>query len=138
MANRTDEHRAEVIAALRRLRMTGAEIADCLDMALSTGSGILTRIGMGKLGRLGLEPAQRYQRDRPGELHNDVEKLGRIQGGAGKHWRGSRRQHRRVRATDATGTRRNPMGWEYVHVAIDDATRLARRTRRHDRTGDHR
>jgi len=48
--------------------MTGAEIAECLDMALSTVSGILTRIGMGKLGRLGLEPAQRYERARPGEL----------------------------------------------------------------------
>jgi transposase InsO family protein len=126
VANRTEERRVEVIAALRRLRMTAAEIADCLDMALSTVSGILTRIGMGKLGRLGMQPAQRYQRDRPGELlHIDVKRLGRIQGGAGKHWRGNRRQHRRVRVTDATGTRRNLIGWEYVHVAIDDATRLA-------------
>ena len=48
-------------------------------MALSTGSGILTRIGLGKLGRLGLEPAQRWERARPGELiHVDVTKLGRI------------------------------------------------------------
>ena len=48
-------------------------------MALSTVSGILTRIGMGKLGRLGLEPAERYERERPGELiHIDVKKLGRI------------------------------------------------------------
>jgi transposase IS481 family protein len=53
----TDERRIEVIAALRRLEMTGAEIADCLGMALSTVSGILTWIGMGKLGRLGLERA---------------------------------------------------------------------------------
>jgi transposase len=50
VANRTDERRVEVIAALRRLRMTGAEIAEVLGMALSTVSGILTRIGMGKLG----------------------------------------------------------------------------------------
>ena len=57
-----DEQRVEAIAALRRLRFTGAEIAECLGMALSTVSGILTRIGMGKLGRLGLEPAQRYER----------------------------------------------------------------------------
>jgi transposase len=56
VANRTDERRIEVIAALRRLRLTGAEIAECLGMALSTVSGILTRIGMGKLGRVGLEP----------------------------------------------------------------------------------
>jgi hypothetical protein len=49
-------------------------------MALSTVSGILTSIGIGKLGRLGLEPAQRYERARPGELiHIDVKKLGRIQ-----------------------------------------------------------
>src|SRR3954469_11010045 len=62
VANRTDERRVEAIAALRRLRFTGAEIAELLGMALSTVSGILTRIGMGKLGRLGLEPAQRYER----------------------------------------------------------------------------
>jgi hypothetical protein len=79
VANRTDERRIEVIAALRRLRMTGAEIAECLGMALSTVSGILTRIGMGKLGRIGLQPAVRYERSRPGELvHIDVKKLGRI------------------------------------------------------------
>src|SRR3954453_991746 len=57
VANRTDERRIEAIACLRRLRFTGPEIAEVLDMALSTVSGILTRIGMGKLGRLGLEPA---------------------------------------------------------------------------------
>jgi hypothetical protein len=50
----------QVIAALRRLRMTGAEIAECLGMPLSTVSGILARIGMGKLGRLGFQPAVRY------------------------------------------------------------------------------
>src|SRR5205085_5082501 len=90
VANRTDEQRVEVIAALRRLRMTGAEIAETLGMALSTVSGILTRIGMGKLGRLGLEPSQRYERARPGELiHIDVKKLGRIQDGYGKRITGN-------------------------------------------------
>jgi transposase len=49
----TPEERVQVIAALRRLRMTGAEIAECLDMAVSTVSGILTKIGLGKLGRIG-------------------------------------------------------------------------------------
>jgi hypothetical protein len=83
VANRTDGRRVKVIAALRRLRLTAVEIAECLQMAHSTVSGILTRIGMGKLGRLGLEPAQRYERARPGELiHIDVKKLGRIQGGS--------------------------------------------------------
>ena len=66
--NRTPEDRIEVIRALRRLRMTGAEIAEVLEMAETTVSGILTRFGLGKLGRLGLEPAQRYERTRPGEL----------------------------------------------------------------------
>jgi transposase InsO family protein len=126
VANRTDERRVEVIAALRRLRMTAAEIADCLDMALSTVSGILTRIGMGKLGRLGLEPAQRYERARPGELlHIDVKKLGRIQGGAGKRTGDGLRRHYTGQRTDAEGRIRRIVGWEYVHVAIDDATRLA-------------
>jgi transposase InsO family protein len=127
VANRTEEQRVEVIAALRRLRMTGAEIAETLDMALSTVSGILTRIGLGKLGRLGLEPAQRYQRARPGELiHIDVKKLGRIHGGAGKRvGDGVRRSYRNPAKKDAAGVRRQTTGWEYVHVAIDDATRLA-------------
>ena len=66
--HRTSEQRVEAIAALRRLRFTGPEIAEVLGMALSTVSGILARIGMGKLGRVGLEPAVRYERDRPGEL----------------------------------------------------------------------
>jgi transposase InsO family protein len=126
VANRTCERRIEAIAALRRLRFTGAEIAELLQMPLSTVSGILTRIGMGRLGRLGLEPAERYERERPGELvHIDVKKLGRIQGGAGKRVRDGRRQHYQPRFTDRAGTRRNTVGWDFVHVAIDDATRLA-------------
>ncbi len=123
--HRTSEHRVEAIAALRRLRFTGPEIAECLGMALSTVSGILVRIGMGKLGRLGLEPAQRYERSRPGELiHIDVKKLGRIQL-PGHRVTGNRRQ----RARRVGGGRRNvkvsTAGWEYVHIAIDDCTRLA-------------
>jgi len=95
-------------------------------MAVSTVSGILTRIGMGRLGRLGLEPAERYQRERPGELiHVDVKKLGRIQGGAGKRARDGLRQHYNRTFTDRHGKRRNTVGWDYVHIAIDDCTRLA-------------
>ena len=77
---RTGEERVALIAALRRLRMTGAEIAESLSMPASTVSGILTRIGLGKLSRLEpLEPANRYEKQRPGELvHIDVKKLGRI------------------------------------------------------------
>jgi transposase InsO family protein len=125
VANRTDERRIEAIAALRRLRFTGPELAELLDMPLSTVSGILTRIGMGKLGRLGLEPAQRYQRERPGELiHVDVKKLGRIQGGAGKRIFGGHSHYNRT-FTDREGRRRTTVGWDFVHVCIDDATRLA-------------
>jgi len=115
VANRTDERRIEAIAALRRLRMTGAEIAGCLGMALSTVSGILAAIGLGKLSRLGPpEPPNRYERSRPGELiHIDVKKLVRIEGGAGHRMTGKRTEHARG------------AGWEFVHVCVDDATRLA-------------
>ena len=123
--HRTDERRIEAIAALRRLRFTGPEIADTLQMALSTVSGILTRIGMGRLGRIGLEPARRYEREVPGELiHVDIKKLGRIHGGAGKRITGSER-NARPRHKDRDGVDRRLIGWEYVHIAIDDCTRLA-------------
>jgi transposase InsO family protein/transposase len=126
VANRTSEERIEAIAALRRLRFTGPEIAELLAMPVSTVSGILTRVGMGRLGRLGLEPAERYERERPGELvHIDVKKLGRIQGGAGKRVRDGLRQHYNRTVTDRDGRRRQTVGWDYVHIAIDDATRLA-------------
>jgi transposase InsO family protein len=125
VANRTSEDRVQAIASLRRLRFSGPEIAELLGMALSTVSGILTRIGMGKLGRLGLEPARRYERARPGELvHIDVKKLGRIERGAG--WRvRDRKQHYNRTFTDRDGHKRRTVGWEYVHIAIDDCTRLA-------------
>jgi len=126
VANRCDERAVEAISALRRLRFTGPEIAEVLDRPLSTISGILTRIGMGKLGRLGLEPAQRYERQRPGELlHIDVKKLGRIEGGAGKRFTGYKRNPRLTRWDHVDGFSRNRIGWEYVHIAIDDCTRLA-------------
>jgi transposase InsO family protein len=126
VANRTEERRVEVILALRGLRMTGAEIAECLGMPVSTVSGILTRQGLGRLGRLGLEPAVRYQRERPGELlHIDIKKLGRIHGGAGKRWRQQPRHHYTGQRRDNAGVDRRIVGWEYVHVAVDDATRLA-------------
>jgi transposase InsO family protein len=122
---RTDPDRVEAIAALRRLRFSGPEIAELLELPLSTTSAVLKRLGMGRLGRLGLEPARRYQRDRPGELiHIDVKKLGRIQGGAGKRITGGH-NHYQPTFTDRHGKRRNTVGWEFVHVAIDDATRLA-------------
>src|SRR3712207_1522490 len=123
--SRTPEERVEVIAALRRLRFTGAQIAELLQMPETTVSGLLTRIGMGRLGRLGQQPARRYERARPGELvHIDVKKLGRIKRGAGKRISGGG-SHYTGRRTDAAGTPRGTAGWDFVHVAIDDATRLA-------------
>jgi transposase InsO family protein len=114
--HRTPEERVEVVALLRRLRMTAAEIAFCLDMALSTVSAVLQRIGLGKLSRLEPpEPPNRYERRHPGELlHIDVKKLGRF----------SRPGHR---VTGSRSDRRDAgkKGWEFVHVCVDDATRLA-------------
>ena len=120
--NRTDERLVELLMSLRRLRFTAPELADLLGMPVSTISGILKRVGMGRLGRLGLEPAVRYERERPGELlHIDVKKLGRIgPAGAGHRMTGSRR-HKANAGPDG----RRTTGWEFVHVAIDDATRLA-------------
>jgi transposase InsO family protein len=126
VANRTPAERVAVILGLRRLRMTAAEIAETLQMPLSTVSVVLHRNGVGKLGRIGLEPAIRYERSRPGELvHIDVKKLGRIKGGAGKRWRDGRRQHYNSQYTDQAGRRHNSVGWECVHVAVDDYSRLA-------------
>jgi transposase InsO family protein len=123
--HRTPDELVEAIAALRRLRMTGAEIALCLAMALSTVSAVLQRIGLGKLSRLEPpEPPNRYERRHPGELiHVDVKKLGRIRGGAGHRFTG--RRHYRQTRTDKDGHRRQTTGWEFVHVCVDDATRLA-------------
>jgi transposase InsO family protein len=122
VANRTEPERLAVIARLRGLRMTAAEIAETLGMPLSTVSGILTRGGMGRLGRIGLEQPVRYERSRPGELvHIDVKKLGRIRG-IGHRISGSRASQGKTRVN---GRQRGIAGWEYVHIAIDDYSRLA-------------
>jgi transposase InsO family protein len=126
VANRTPAERVEVIVALRRLRFTAAEIAETLAMALSTVSAILTRLGLGRLARLGLEQPLRYEHSRPGELvHIDVKRLGRIQGGAGKRVTGGIKRNPDKRRFDAAGIERKTIGWEYVHVAVDDHSRLA-------------
>jgi len=127
VANRTAPERVEAIVKLRRLRFTAAEIAETLGMALSTVSGILTRTGMGKLGRLGLEQPVRYERSRPGELvHIDVKRLGRIEGGSGKRaFEAQRRKRHNPRLTDRDGVRRYHVGYECVHVCVDDYSRLA-------------
>jgi transposase InsO family protein len=131
--HRTAAERVEAIAALRRLGMTGAEIAMCLTMPVSTVSAVLLRIGLGKLSRLEPpEPPNRYERERPGELvHIDVKKLGRIRG-AGHRMTGMRASQRRTRSN---GKRTGVAGWEFVHVCVDDATRLAYAEVLSDETG---
>ena len=121
---RTSAERVEAIRKLRLLRLTAAEIAELLSMALATVSRWLKRIGLGKRSRLEPpEPPNRYERARPGELvHVDIKKLGRFQR-PGKRVTG----HQRGRAskTTAAGRGRGAVGWDFVHVCVDDATRLA-------------
>jgi len=121
--HRTPDEVVEVIVLLRKLRMTGAEIAFCLAMALSTVSAVLLRVGLGKLSRLEPpEPPNRYQRRHAGELvHVDVKKLARIPDwGAGHRVHGNRGLQRNRRRAG-----KRIVGWEFVHVCVDDATRLA-------------
>lgn len=112
--HRTSEERVQAITLLRWERLTAWQIAERLQMPLSTVSTVLARVGLGRLSKLEpAEPPNRYQRERAGELvHIDVKKLGRI-GRPGHRVNGDRR------------TRSRGIGWEYVHVAVDDATRLA-------------
>jgi transposase InsO family protein len=112
--HRTPVPRVAVVERLRRLRMTSTQIAARLRMPLSTVTAVLTRLGLHRLSRLTLpEPPNRYERRHPGELlHIDVKKLGRI-GRPGHRVNGDRR------------TRTRGIGWEYVHVCVDDATRVA-------------
>ena len=122
VANRTPADRVAVVVLLRQLRMTAAEIAETLQMPLSTVSVVLKRQGMGRLGRIGLEQPLRYERSRPGELvHIDVKKLGRIRG-VGHRISGQRSSQAKTRIN---GRRTGIAGWEYVHVAVDDYSRLA-------------
>jgi|SRR5580765_989229 len=105
----------QLILELRQTRMTGARIAAQLQRPRSTVALILKRAGLARLrSPQPVEPVRRYERERPGELvHLDVKKLGRIAGVIGH------------RITGDYGRRCRGAGWEYVHVAIDDASRLA-------------
>jgi transposase InsO family protein len=123
--HKTSAERVSAICKLRQLRLTAAEIAEQLRMPLSTVSAVLRREGLGKRSRLEPpEPVNRYERSAAGELiHIDIKKLGRIEGGPGKRITGRRSRWRGK--TDAAGVRRQRIGWEYLHVAIDDYSRLA-------------
>jgi transposase len=122
--SRTPRQTIDAIKSLRRLRMTAAEIAEVLEMAISTVSRWLKAIGLGKRSRLEPpEPPNRYERSRPGELiHVDVKKLGRISvKGAGHRITGNKRSQFKRGSNHG----RRVTGWEFCHVAVDDATRLA-------------
>jgi transposase InsO family protein len=121
--HKTPAKRVEAIAALRRLRMTAAEIAELLSLPISTVSAWLKRIGLGKRSRLEPpEPPNRYELARPGQLvHVDVKKLGRISvRGAGHRLTGNRRSQFKVGPKRLGAT-----GFEFVHVMVDDHSRLA-------------
>jgi len=122
---RLSRQRVEAIEALRRLWMTAAEIAEVLGLPLSTVSLWLKRIGLGRRSRLQPpEPPNRYERRHPGELvHVDIKRLGRISArGAGHRVLGHRKSQYRL--TDL-GRRSRATGFEYLHVMIDDHSRLA-------------
>ncbi len=120
--HKTPEERVREIVRLRRLRMTAAQIALALQMALSTVSAVLKRVGLGKRSRLEPpEPPNRYERRHPGELiHVDVKKLGRI---ARPGWRAT--GQRSSRGAPGYHRKAHQHGWEFVHVAVDDHSRLA-------------
>ena len=105
------------IEALRRQKLTSPVIARRLGLPLSTVGGILRRLGLGRLKRLDPPaPVVRYQRQRPGELvHIDTKKLGRIAGIG----------HRITGRRSGMVNRHRGIGWEHLHVAVDDASRLA-------------
>ena len=114
---RTPARLEALIEQLRRLRMTSTAIATELEMAVSTVGAVLRRLGLHRLSRLEPpEPPNRYERDRPGELlHLDIKKLGRF-----------RRPGHRVTGRSAAGaTADRGHGWDHVHVAIDDHSRVA-------------
>jgi transposase InsO family protein len=121
--HRTPPDRIRALVALRRLRMTSSEIAELLSMPLSTVSAVLKREGLGRLSRLEPpEPPNRYERSRPGELiHVDIKKLGRILK-PGHRVTGSKRGQAK---THRDGKPVSLAGWEFVHIAIDDHSRLA-------------
>ena len=112
----TSPERIAAIEALRRQRLSGPAISRRLGLPRSTVGAILRRVGLGRLSALDIRPPiRRYEREHPGELiHVDTKKLGRIDG------IGHRITGNRIGQSSKRGT-----GWECLHVAIDDASRLA-------------
>ena len=112
----TPQPTVERIEALRRQRLTGKAIAAEVDVSAATVSRILRRLGLNRLSALEPEPVRRYERENPGELiHLDTKKLGKI-GSVG---------HRITGRRTGVVNRHLGIGWEFVHVCIDDASRIA-------------
>jgi len=106
----------EKIERLRRQRWTGKQIAAETGVSPATVSCVLRPLGLHKLSALEPEPVRRYERERPGELiHLDIKKLGKI-GSIG---------HRITGRQTGVVNRHLGIGWEFVHVCIDDASRIA-------------
>jgi transposase InsO family protein len=106
----------ETIERLRRQRWTGKQIAAEAGVSPATVSRVLRRLGLNKLSALESEPVRRYEREHPGELiHLDIKKLGRI-GSVG---------HRITGRQTGMLNRHLGIGWEFVHVCIDDTSRVA-------------
>jgi len=106
----------ETIERLRRQRWTGKQIAAEASVSPATVSRVLRRLGLNKLSALEPEPVRRYEREHPGELiHLDIKKLGRI-GSVG---------HRITGRQTGMVNRHIGIGWEFVHVCIDGASRIA-------------
>jgi len=118
--SQTPQAACAAIEAWRRQRRTGKQIAAELGISLATVSRVLRRLGLNNLAALEPgEPVRRYERERPGEMiHLDIKKLGRING-IGHRITGDRRGQSNLRS------RGKGPGWEFVHVAIDDASRIA-------------
>ena len=114
MRRPTPAHVVERIVHLRRCRLTGAHIAAATGVSAATVSRVLKRAGLSRIKDLEPEePARRYEHDNPGDMiHLDVKKLGRF----------VRRGHR---ATGTRAGRRQGSGWEYAHICVDDASRVA-------------
>jgi transposase len=117
----------ERIAELRRQRCTGKQIARELGVSPATVSRVLARLGLNKLSAL--EPAVpvvRYQREHPGEMvHLDLKKLGRCDRVGHRITGVSPAYHRRITGDRTGQSTSRGIGWEFVHLCIDDASRIA-------------